>query len=73
MEDTKVQPTWRAGQATASCVPSAAAQTQPDPVVCFQGGPGEDDVHHDVHQGEPAPLPTGSCPVPAALHTHHIL
>ena len=37
-----------------------------------QGGPGQDDLQHHVHQGEPSPLPTGARRVPAAQQTHHL-
>lgn len=40
--------------------------------VCFQGGPWEDDLHHDVHQRELTPVPASSFCVPTALQTHHI-
>ena len=38
----------------------------------WQGGPGQDDLQHHVHQGEPSPLPTSAWCVPAAQQTHHL-
>lgn len=37
-----------------------------------QGGPGQDDLQHHVHQGEPSPLPTSARCVPTAQQTHHL-
>lgn len=37
-----------------------------------QGGPGQDDLQHHVHQGEPAPLPPGAWCVPAAQQARHL-
>ena len=37
------------------------------PLVCFQGGPWEDDLHHNVHQRELASVSTSSFCVPIPL------
>lgn len=40
--------------------------------LSWQGGPGQDDLQHHVHQGEPSPLSTSAWRVPAAQQTHHL-
>lgn len=67
MGDMAIQSTQCAAQAVAAGVSIAVTQTQPNPLVCFQGGPWEDDLHHNVHQRELAPIPTGSFCVPIPL------